>query len=121
MFPIKEDSAYGFKYSVFQDDVEALNETEFIKNYLRGINLISLSWGWDIEKLEPVKNPDLTQKYNNYDIRLRKIGQSLKLFKQEKYFDSLNSFVKVLHSNHTLDTRSMKRYSFISVWPFCLK
>jgi hypothetical protein len=42
--------------------LEALNETEFIKNYLRGVYLISLSW--DIEKGEPVKNPDLTQKYN---------------------------------------------------------
>ena len=120
MFPIKEDSGYGFKYSIFEDDVKELQKTEFIKNYLLGIKLISKSWGWDIENSKLIENPDKYQKYNNYDIRLRKIGQSLKLFEQEEYFNSLDKFVGYLISKKIpLSTGTMKRYSFLSIWPFC--
>eukprot|EP01080_Neovahlkampfia_damariscottae_P005025 gene5025-8622_t len=122
MFPIKEDSGYGFKYSIFEDDVKELKKTEFLKNYLSGVKLITMSWGWDIEKSKMIENRDKSQKYNNYDIRLRKIGQSLKLFEQNDYFNSLDKFVKYLDSqNVQFTTATMKRYSFLSVWPFSTK
>lgn len=89
-----------------------------MKNYKRGVELISLSWGWDINHKKFIENRDKNQKYHKYDIRLRKIGQSLLLFNELEYFDSLNEFVKEMYKSYSFDTETEKRYSHISKWPF---
>lgn len=120
MFPIAEDSNYGYKYSPFEFELNELKKNEkFMKNYQRGIELISLSYGWNIKEKKFIENRDKNQKYHMYDIRLRKIGQSLLLFEEKEYFNSLNEFVKQLtQSGYHFDTKSIKRYSHISKWPF---
>lgn len=29
-----------------------------MKNYLRGLELVALAWGWDMKNMQPVKKPD---------------------------------------------------------------
>jgi len=121
-FPITSKSSFGFKYSVFPGDVEELKEDqEFMCNYRRGIELILWAWGWDVKNKRLVENPGKWQKYPNYDIRLRKIGQSLLLFGESEYLDSANAFVKHLHTVTELNTRTEVRYGEESVWPFAKK
>ena len=118
-FPINSDSGKGYMYTVFQDEVnELLNDVEFVKNYKRGVELMVRSYGYDI--INKLYLNEKNMGYRNYDIRLRKIGQSLLVFQQVDYFKSLNEFVTHLETNEgfKFNKKTMKRYSFESIWPF---
>ena len=121
-FPIFHKSQHGWKYSVYEDDVDhLLSDQEFITNYKRAVELISRSWGWDIKNSKPILNPDKDQVWNGYDIRLRKCGQSLQLFKQDDYFQSLSQFVhyqKTQNKMNKFDQTESTRYGCKSTWPF---
>eukprot|EP01088_Endostelium_zonatum_P010372 TRINITY_DN23809_c0_g1_i1.p1 TRINITY_DN23809_c0_g1~~TRINITY_DN23809_c0_g1_i1.p1 ORF type:complete len:171 (+),score=30.95 TRINITY_DN23809_c0_g1_i1:179-691(+) len=121
MFPIDAKSQHGWKYSVFSSDVETLlKDEEFLRNYRRGVELIALSWGWDINNRKPVSDPDKSQIWNGYDIRLRKCGTSLLQLKQLDYYNSLNEFVQFQKTTNKtkFDQNEMIRYNQKSTWPF---
>jgi len=92
------------------------------------VELIALSWGWDIERQQPVTNPGAytscvsqtiiithdghrrasradsfwsgeRQQWGRHDIRLRKVGQSLLLFGQSDLHASLDRFVAHLEKD----------------------
>ena len=75
------------------------------------------SYGYDVYNRKFLTEQGMG--YRNYDIRLRKMGQSLLLFGEKELLDSLNEFVKVLEKKgQKFDKKSAKRYSEVSHWPF---
>lgn len=73
MFPYDKGSAYRKAYTIYEAEVAELKkDEEFIRNYLRGVELLLLSWGWDLKRQCFVENPDKHQKWANWPIRLYK-------------------------------------------------
>lgn len=97
MFPIDQPSRLGFAFTIYRDEVEILKgDAEFVKNYLRGVKLLLLSWGWDLEKMEVITNAEKDQNWHNWPIRLYKCAQSLALFGFEKEYISVIGYGKML-------------------------
>jgi len=97
MFPFSKPSQFGYTYTVYESEVQALKQDpEFIKNYLRGIELLLLSWGWDLYKEEAIAEPDLNQEWHNWPIRLYKCAMSLQEFEFETEFNSVRKYANML-------------------------
>jgi len=96
MFPIKEPGAHPDN-AVTDGDVQALqSDAEFMKNYRRGVELVALSWGWEINNCTWVPNPAPGQRWTRWGVRLAKIGISLLLFEETEYYESMKIFAKAL-------------------------
>jgi hypothetical protein len=96
-FPINKPSHYGFKYVVYEGDIEELKQdSRFMDDYIKGVELLSASWGWDIKYCEYLRNPDPSQKWNNWPIRLYKAGLSVQLFGFSDLFYALQSYAREL-------------------------
>jgi hypothetical protein len=119
-FPVSARSGHGLKYSIYEYDLAILKEDEeFMKQLRRSVQLISLAWGWDIEKADFVSDPDKAQTWSRYDIRLRKIGQCMLMFGESRYHGSINKFVNAMKGRGTVfDDRQEWRYGELSIWPF---
>lgn len=94
MFPINRSSnGYGTQYQLSSSDINALKkDAQFMKNYRKGVILVTKSWGWDLEK---DKNISDSKKYwTNYQVRLGKMAHSLVLFDQKDLLKSLSHFIK---------------------------
>jgi hypothetical protein len=97
MFPYDKSSVYGKAYTVYEAEVlELKNDELFVKNYLRGVELLLLSWGWDLKQQRLVENPGQYQKWANWPIRLYKCGCSLLLFGFEDIFQSVKMYAQLL-------------------------
>lgn len=97
MFPIDKPSSLGFAYTIYDAEVkELLSNSKFMKNYIRGVQLLLLSWGWDLGKQSPISQPEKDQHWQEWPIRLYKCVQSLKLFGKEKELQSALKFGKKL-------------------------
>jgi hypothetical protein len=93
MFPINQPSSYGFAYTVYQQEIEELKtDPEFMRNLLRGAELLAASWGWNLNKADFLPDPASAQKWHSWPIRLHKAAQSLKLFGLEKEFQSFRKY-----------------------------
>lgn len=98
MFPVKGfkgASATTQEYAVTSEDVKILkNNSKFMADYLEGVKLVCLSWGFDIElgKIIPQDQRQAGQRWKNWPVRLDKMGQSLLLFGQEDLFLNLVIF-----------------------------
>lgn len=81
MFPIDQPSRLGFAFTVYKEEVETMKaNSEFMQKYLRGAELLLLSWGWNLKESHAVECPEKNQSWHNWPIRLYKCAQSLKLF-----------------------------------------
>lgn len=97
MFPIDQPSRLGFAYTVFEAEIVNLKkDNNFIRNYIRGVELLLLSWGWDLYNVCEIVDPDPDQYWQQWPIRLYKCAQSLKLFDFEKELRSVMSYGKLL-------------------------
>ncbi len=98
-FPIDEKSSHEYKYTVYEGDVAELKkDAEYIRRYLRGVELLALSWGWDLSERNYIENPKPDQKWHNWPIRLYKAAKSLKLFGFDEQFESLRMLAQDLVS-----------------------
>lgn len=107
-FPIEEGSMYGFKYSIDPVEAELLkNDEGYMKQYLNGVRLLALAWGWDILNANYVEYPKQGQCWAHWPIRLYKAVKSLNVLKRcnsKNYFDekiliylsSLQKYAKIL-------------------------
>jgi hypothetical protein len=111
MFPIDEPSRFGYAWTVYEGDVAELKKDNvYIQNYLRGVELLALSWGWNLSKRERIANPHRDQKWQNWPIRLYKASKSLKLFGFSAEFESMRIFARDLMQkgeNMTYDDRDL--------------
>ncbi len=94
MFPSKRLSrGQGALYQVSESDIEALNkDAAFMASYRRGVCLVALSWGWDLEQRQDVEGGN--QRWKGYGVRLGKMAHSLILFGQDDLLEALRWFVK---------------------------
>jgi hypothetical protein len=100
MFPYDKSSAYGKAYTIYEAEVSELKSDElFIKNYLRGVELLLLSWGWNLNRRCFVENPGELQHWANWPIRLYKCGCSLLLFGFDDIFQSVKMYAEYLIKN----------------------
>jgi len=100
MFPIDEPSRYGYAWVVYDGDVaELMRDEAYIRNYLRGVELLALSWGWNLNKKEKILNPQKDQSWQGWSIRLYKASKSLKLFGFNQLFESMKAFAHDLIEN----------------------
>lgn len=98
-FPIDKPSRLGYAYTVFDEEVEQLkSDPEFMRRYLRGVELLMLSWGWDLYGERMIDNADVDQMWHDWPIRLYKCGQSLKLFGCLDELSSVKKYGQILIS-----------------------
>ncbi len=95
MFPINEGSAgYTNYYNVSPEDVTSLRrDTVFMNHYREGVILVTKSWGWDLEKGKALTSDD-KQRWTRYEVRLKKMLQSLELFDEKVLHDQLINFIE---------------------------
>ena len=92
MFPIDEGSAHGQKYVVYPGDIVILKQDpEYLRNYLRGVELLALAWGWDLAQCQAIAQPQPGQAWSRLPIRLYKAARSLQLFGCTDQFESLKA------------------------------
>ncbi len=98
MFPNdRKTSGQGMKYCFTKSLINKLIEDqEFIKNYILGIKLVLLAWGWDFDKNKWIQNPDQNQKWDGYEVRLLKIIYSTILMKHYSAYKSVKIFAKAI-------------------------
>lgn len=97
MFPIDQPSRLGFAFTVYKEEVEKLKtNAEFMQKYLRGVELLLLSWGWNLKESHAIEGPEKNQNWHNWPIRLYKCAQSLKLFGCKTELNSVLKYGKIL-------------------------
>lgn len=113
MFPISDESSQGYRYSVLDGDIEILkNNFEYLSLYREGVELMFRSWGYNIQTSKMILKPSSGQVWRGYDVRLRKVIQSLYLFDQNDYLNSSLNFVKSLEANDEI-RRTSQVFSLI--------
>jgi len=96
-YPIMRPSSYGFRYTVYEAEIAALNtDAEFVKRYLRGLELGALAWGWDLSTAAPVAAPAQGQTWQDWHVRLYKMARSAREFGYDSAFDSLATYAHKL-------------------------
>lgn len=97
MFPIDRPSTHGFKWVVYDGDVDELKkDTAFMTQFRRGLELSALAWGWNIADACEIDNPQPHQSWKNWPVRLFKMAQSAKLFGEGADFGSLKKYALLL-------------------------
>lgn len=93
MFPVNRRSSYGLTWTVYEGDIfELKQDAVYISNYLRGVELLATSWGWDLFAGDRMSNPHPDQKWQNWPVRLYKAAQSVQLFGFDDYFNSFKKY-----------------------------
>lgn len=93
MFPIDRPSSFGYMWTVFETEVTALKrDASWISDYLCGIRIAALAWGWDLGAEMPVADPDPDQAWTDIPVRLEKVTRSLELFGCSTELRSLSRF-----------------------------
>lgn len=93
MFPINRASGYGFIWTVYEGDIFELKQDEvYITNYIRGVELLATSWGWDLFRHDYILNPHRDQTWQNWPVRLYKVALSVQLFGFDDYFNSFKKY-----------------------------
>jgi len=97
MFPYSKPSQFAFAYVVFESETQALKQDpEYVRSYLRGAELLLLSWGWDMQKETMVPKPDIHQNWHKWPIRLYKCAMSLQEFGFVTEFNSVRKYARLL-------------------------
>jgi len=100
MFPIDQPSSHGYAYTVGPADVNELKDTPgFIADYLDGVRILLLSWGWDLHRRSLVDQPAHDQVWQHWPIRLEKCGRSLRLFDERSAYASVRDYTLTLIRN----------------------
>ena len=61
-FPINEPSSQGHSYTVYMEEIRLLQgDADFMDNFKAGLDLLALSWGWNLKESSRVQNPDPDQ------------------------------------------------------------
>ena len=92
-FPIDRRSSYGLTWTVYEGDVAELKQDGvFVGNYLTGVRLVALSWGWDVTAATHIPTPRSGQSWHRWPVRLFKAALSCRLFGYQGQFASLRTY-----------------------------
>jgi hypothetical protein len=93
VFPIHKPSACGLAWTVYDGEVAALKQdTQFIRKYQRGVDLVSASWGWNLLQKAYIPQPASGQSWHHWPVRLFKAALSVQLFGYDELFASLKLY-----------------------------
>ncbi len=93
VFPIHKPSAYGLEWTVYEGEVSILKQdTQFIRKYQRGVELVSAAWGWDLLQKDYIPRPAPGQSWHQWPVRLFKAALSVQLFGYSELFTSLKLY-----------------------------
>jgi hypothetical protein len=68
-FPIDEPSSKGFRYVVLQGDIDELKRDKaFMNRYIKGIELLCASWGWDLKNSCDLRNVNEHQRWQVFRV-----------------------------------------------------
>ena len=96
-FPISHRSSYGLAWSVYEGEaVELKSDPIFVNRYLRGIELVAASWGWDVARTSYLPDPQPGQSWHQWPVRLFKAALSAKEFGYQEHFVSLRAYARIL-------------------------
>ncbi len=100
MFPIPEKSnTFDMKYAVFEKEIEELKrDSDYMRDYRRGLALLFASWGWDLKESKPLDVIQKGQGWNYWDIRLYKAALSARSFGEQQSYRSMEAFTRHLIS-----------------------
>jgi len=87
------------KIACAHDVAKLVDEEAYIRNYLRGAELLSLSYVWDLYRGSYIVGPHRDQGWQGWPIRLYKASKSLKLFGFSHLFESLRAYANDLMDN----------------------
>lgn len=97
MFPVDSPSSHGLKWTVYAGDIDELeHDSTFLRDYRRGVELLMLAWGWDLDRQEFVPDPAPGQEWQQWPVRLYKAAYSLWLFGFATEFASLRKYALAL-------------------------
>lgn len=97
MFPIDSPSAHGLAYTVYEGEIAELKQdAEYLRNYLRGAQLVAAGWGWDLGTADHLPNPAPDQCWQHWPVRLFKAAQSLQLYGYTQHYESLKQYALIL-------------------------
>src|SRR5687767_12579928 len=97
MFPIDQPSSYGFAWTVYEGDVlELKRDDQYLQNYLQGVELLAISWGWDLATRTYIVDPHPDQRWQHWPVRLYKCARSVQLFGFATRFESLKQYANDL-------------------------
>ncbi len=92
-FPINRSSSYGLQWTVYAGDIARLQEdAAFLARYLRGVELVAASWGWDAPGRRYLPQPKPGQAWHHWPVRLHKAALSVQLFGYAEWFESLKTY-----------------------------
>ena len=99
MYPIDKSSGkHGVTYQLNSNEIMTLkSDPEFMNNYRRGVVLGAKAWGWDVLGCKPIENPTKDQKWQDWNVRLGKMADSLHLFGEEDLRQSMRKYVQDNH------------------------
>jgi hypothetical protein len=93
-FPVNRPSrGYGDQYYFSEAELASLrDDADFMESYRRGVQLVVLSYGWDMSTGSSVDILEKGQGWRHYGVRLGKIATSLQLLREEDFFRKLQQF-----------------------------
>lgn len=114
MFPDSRPNSYGEAYTIYDYEVNQLKKDSiFVRRYLRGVELLLLSWGWRLRERKMVDNPEQFQAWSDRPVRLYRCASSLLLLGFEEEFDSVRTYALRLISEEKNFWYDGKDYSIL--------
>lgn len=96
MFPIHTRASKP-QYAVGTGEVADLRaDAEFMARYREGVELMLLSWGWDLPAGSWCNPRHPCQGWRNWSVRLAKVAQSLVVFGETELFNQVREFLIAL-------------------------
>lgn len=103
VFPIHKPSGYGLAWTVYDGDVAELKQDAgFMQRYLRGVELVAASWGWELKRASYMADHRPGQSWHQWPVRLFKAALSVQLFGYDDLFASLKAYALVLMASGEL-------------------
>jgi len=97
MFPVSAPSSGGLMWTVYAGDIAELKEDgAYVRDYLRGVELLTASWGWDLGAQDYLPDPGPDQKWQNWPVRLYKAAASVQAFGFDAPLASLKKYALLL-------------------------
>merc|ERR1712228_610110 len=85
------------EYAVGTGEVaDLLKNDEFMARYREGVDLMLLSWGWDLRVGSWCSPRHPHQGWRNWSVRLAKVAQSLVVFNEIQLFNQVRKFLIAL-------------------------
>lgn len=96
-FPIDRPSSYGWAYVVCAGDAaELAADPTFAERFVRGVELVAGSMGWDLVARRPLGELQPGQGWHDWPVRLHKMARSARLLGSADAFDSLQTYALAL-------------------------